>query len=97
MIQKVVAAAATPEFLAPNDGTPRLYGLLFIAEKAVGTDNAADLTIQINGEDALKLRPGQQLSWPAPPYEAGYFLPEDFIIKAGADGDGIRVIANQLV
>jgi hypothetical protein len=96
MIQKVVASAATPEFLAPNDGT-RLYGILFIAEKAVGSENTADIIIQINGQDALVLRPGGQLSWPQPPYEAGFFLPEDFIIKAGADGDGIRAIANVLM
>ena len=97
MIQKVVASSATPEFLASNEGTNlRLYGLLFISQKAVGEDNADDITIQIDGDDALILSPGQQLSWPQPPYEAGYFLPEDFIIKVAADGDGVRVIANVL-
>jgi hypothetical protein len=95
MIQKVVAAAATPEFLAPNDGT-RLYGFMMIAEKSVGVDNAGDLTIQIDGQDALILAPGQQITWPMPPWEAGYYLPEDFILKASVDGDGLRVIANVL-
>ncbi len=96
VIQKVVSAAATPEFLAPNDGT-RLYGLLMIAEKAVGVDNAGNITIKIDGEDAIVLEPGRQLAWPAPPYEAGYFEPEDFVLKASVDGDGLRVISNRLL
>jgi hypothetical protein len=96
MLTKIVASAAVPEFLN-DDGTMRLHGLFFIGEKAVGTDNAGNVTIQIGGEDAIILEPGERLTWPQQPYEAGYMVPTDFKIKVAVDGDGVRVVGNQLL
>ncbi len=94
MIEKIVADTATPEFLANND--MRLYGLYFIAEKAVGTDNTSEIYVQIDGVDAIKLDPGEQLTWPQPPYDAGYMYPQDFKIRVTTNGDGVRVIGHEL-
>src|ERR1051325_3656084 len=91
---KLVASSSTPEFLHDND--IRMYGLIFIAEKAVGTENAGDVFIQIGGADAIKLEPGRQLTWPQPPFEAGYLMPQDFKVRVSTNNAGVRVIYNEL-
>src|ERR1041385_5144430 len=92
---KTVAVAGTPEYLGNND--LRLYGMTFIAEKAVGTNNVGNVTIQIDGAAALILEPGEMYTWPQPPFEAGYFMPEDFKIDVATAGDGVRCLTNILL
>lgn len=94
---KLVADAGTPEFLSETAGL-RLSGVTFIAERTVGgEDNVGNVTIKIGGEAAYILEPGQQWSWPMPPYDASWFDPKDFIIEVATDGDGVRVLANKLL
>ncbi len=90
---KVVAAAATPEFLAEG---VRLYGFQLVAQKALGTDNTGNITLVVRGVDAKILEPGEEWTWPMPEYEAGWFDSKDFVLKAAVDGDGCRCLANVL-
>ena len=93
---KIVTDADVPEFL--HDNEIRMYGLTFIAEKTVGEeDNTGDIYIQVGGEDALRLEPGRQTTWPQPPYEAGFLMPQDFKVRVENDGDAVRVLYNELV
>jgi hypothetical protein len=93
---KTVAAAATPEFLSEQAGL-RLFGVQFVAEKAFNTPNTGNVTIMLDGADAKLLEPGDEWTWPQPPFEAGYFDPKRFIVKVATDGDGLRVFSNILL
>lgn len=92
---KIVADSGTPEFLAANN--QRLVGATFVAEKAVGTPNATNIYLQIDGEDALILEPGEMFTWPQQPYEAAYWMPEDIKVRVLTNGDGVRCITNLLL
>jgi hypothetical protein len=91
---KVVAAAATPEFLAEG---LRLYGFQLVAQKALGTDNTGNITIVVRGVDAKILEPGEEWTWPMPEYEAGYLDSKDFVVRVLNDGDGVMCLANVLI
>jgi len=94
VIVKTVAAAATPEALG---GSQRMAGITFFATKAVGTNNTGNVTIQVDGTtDAWVMTPGDVFSWPAPPYEAGYYLASDFTIKVATDADGVVAVYSEL-
>lgn len=88
------ADADVPEFL--KDPPVKLFGVSFIGQKEVGTNNDNDVVIQVGGEDALVIPPGGQQSWPQPPHEAGYFLSTDFKVRANTDGDGVVILYNDL-
>ncbi len=92
---KVVAAAATPEFLSETPNL-RLHGFQFVAEKALGVENTGNVTIIVRGVEAKVLEPGQEWTWPMPPYLAGWFDPKDFIVKVAEDGDGVKCFTNVL-
>jgi hypothetical protein len=94
-IIKTVAASGTPEFL--DDNNTRIFGATFIGEKAFNTPNTGNVTIQVEGGDALLLEPGEMITWPQPPYEAGYWMPQDFKIKVATNGDGVRCLTNILL
>lgn len=93
---KTVADADAPEFLSEEPSLRQLYGLTFVAEKAVGEENAGNVTIQLDGEDAKILEPGDEWTWPMPQFEAGFFDAKAFKVKVENDGDGVRVFTNLL-
>jgi len=94
VIVKTVAASGTPEALG---GSQRMAGVTFFAQNAVGTNNTGNVTIQLDGStDAFVMEAGSVFTWPAPPYEAGYYLASDFTIKAATNGDGIVAVFSEL-
>ncbi len=98
---KTVAASGTPEVLDAST-TLRMYGIQFIAQKAFGTDNTGNVTIQVNNgtvavpsyADAMVLEPGQKETWPGSAFLEGFYTPLDFKIKVATNGDGVRVLYN---
>lgn len=93
-----VAAASQPEYL--HDAGRKLYGFQLIADKGFDEDgevieNTGPIWIQIDGSDAERLDPGQRLTWPQPPYEAGFFDSKSFKIRVDNDGDGVRCLYNE--
>ena len=98
VIVKTVAASGTPEALGTSQ---RLAGLTFFGAKAVGTNNTGNVTLQVEDSsgtlsDAWVMMPGDVFTWPAPPYEAGYYLASDFTIKVATNGDGVVAVYSEL-
>ena len=94
LLTKIVAASGTPEALGAN--TVRMAGLTFYAQNALSTPNAGNVTIQLDGVDAIVLEPDDVWTWTAPTYEAGYYLASDWTIKVATNGDGVRVLYSEL-
>lgn len=93
LIVKTVADSATPEAIGTSQ---RMAGLTFFAQKAVGTANTGNITIMLDGVDAWIMEPSSVFTWPAPPYEAGYYFASDFTIKVATNGDGVVVVYSEL-
>lgn len=90
LLVKTVAASATPEALGSS--LTRMNGMTFFGQKAAGTDNTGNVTIQMDGQDAMILTPGAAHTWPMPTWEGAYYLASDFTIKVATNGDGVVVV-----
>jgi hypothetical protein len=93
---KTVAASATPEVL--GDDSLQFHSITFSAQKAVGTDNTGNVTIQlmpaITGDwaDAKILVPGTEWGYSVNPDCNDLFNAAQIRIKAATNGDGVVCI-----